>query len=109
MNTAIPRRRPLRDFRTVRESVGPTRGGDLTKAVQQLTSSRLFREANEHVRRAVNGFPEDRLDDPPVEDPRYSAYTQFIGLTQHDAYHAGQIVLLERAARAERRRATHGA
>jgi hypothetical protein len=42
-----------------------------------------LREANAQVRRAVNGFPEDRLDDPPVEDPRYSAYTQFIGLTQH--------------------------
>jgi hypothetical protein len=54
-------------------------------------------------------LPEDRLDDPPVEDPRYSAYTQFIGLTQHDAYHAGQIVLLKRAVQAERRRAAHDA
>jgi hypothetical protein len=68
-----------------------------------------LREANAQVRRAVNAFPEDRLDDPPVEDPRYSAYTQFIGLTQHDAYHAGQIVLLKRAFETERRRATHDA
>ena len=50
-------------------------------------------------------LPEDRLDDPPVEDPRYSAYTQFIGLTQHDAYHAGQIVLLKRTVQEKRRRA----
>jgi hypothetical protein len=27
----------------------------------------------------------------------YPAYTQFIGLTQHDLYHAGQISLLKRA------------
>jgi uncharacterized damage-inducible protein DinB len=71
-----------------------------------------LRELNAQVRRAVTGFPEDRLDDPPVEEPRYSAYTaytQFIGLTQHDAYHAGQIVLLKRAAQAERRRTAHDA
>jgi hypothetical protein len=30
-------------------------------------------------------------------DPPYSAFTQFVGLTQHDLYHAGQIVLLKRA------------
>jgi uncharacterized damage-inducible protein DinB len=66
-----------------------------------------LRELNAQVRRAVTRFPEDRLDDLPVEDPRHSAYTQFIGLTQHDAYHAGQIVLLKRAAQAERRRAAH--
>jgi hypothetical protein len=30
----------------------------------------------------------------------YSAYTQFIGITQHNLYHAGQIALLKRALRA---------
>ena len=68
-----------------------------------------LRELNAQVRRAVTGFPEDRLADPPVEDPRHSAYTQLIGLTQHDAYHAGQIVLLKRAVQAERRRTAHDA
>jgi hypothetical protein len=29
-----------------------------------------LRELNAQVRRAVTGFPDDRLDDPPVEDPR---------------------------------------
>jgi hypothetical protein len=28
----------------------------------------------------------------------YTAYTQFIGTTQHDLYHAGQIVLLKKTA-----------
>jgi hypothetical protein len=27
----------------------------------------------------------------------YTAYTQFIGITQHNLYHAGQIALLRRA------------
>ena len=49
------------------------------------------------------------LDDPPVEEPRYSGYRPFIGLRQHDAYHAGQIVLLKRAVQAERRRTAYDA
>jgi hypothetical protein len=32
-----------------------------------------------------------------VAQPPYTAYTQFIGITQHDAYHAGQIALLKKA------------
>jgi uncharacterized damage-inducible protein DinB len=68
-----------------------------------------LRELNAQVRHAVTGFPDDRLDDPSAEDPRHSAYTQFIGLTQHDAYHAGQIVLLKRAVQAKRRPAAHDA
>jgi uncharacterized damage-inducible protein DinB len=52
---------------------------------------------NHDVRLAVRGFPEARLDEPLVEEAPYSAYTQFIGLTQHDLYHAGQIMLLRRA------------
>ena len=52
---------------------------------------------NQRLREAVATFPEARLDEPLVPDPPYSAFTQFIGLTQHDLYHAGQIVLLRRA------------
>lgn len=52
---------------------------------------------NQHVRKAVAAFPATRLDEPLVEHPPYSAFTQFIGLTQHDLYHAGQIMLLRRA------------
>jgi uncharacterized damage-inducible protein DinB len=52
---------------------------------------------NRRVREAVATFPATRLDEPLVPHPPYSAFTQFIGLTQHDLYHAGQIVLLRRA------------
>ena len=58
-----------------------------------------LRRLNAQLRRAVSGFQQDRLDQPIVASPAYPAYSQFIGLTQHDLYHAGQIVLLKRAAR----------
>jgi hypothetical protein len=45
----------------------------------------------------VSLFPAARLFEPLIADPPYSAFTQFIGLTQHDLYHAGQIILLRRA------------
>lgn len=56
-----------------------------------------LRVLNEEVRRAVAGFDPARLDGPLVAEPPYPAYVQFIGLTQHDLYHAGQIALLKRA------------
>jgi uncharacterized damage-inducible protein DinB len=52
---------------------------------------------NAEVRRAISAFPAARLDAPLVPTPPYTAYVQFIGLTQHDLYHAGQIALLKRA------------
>jgi uncharacterized damage-inducible protein DinB len=58
---------------------------------------RALRELNGQLRRVVLGFDADRLDEPLVPEPPYTAYTQFIGMTQHDLYHAGQIVLLKRA------------
>jgi uncharacterized damage-inducible protein DinB len=65
---------------------------DWSAAVDEL------RRLNRQLRRVVAGFREDRLDDPLVPHPTYPAYAQFIGTTQHDLYHAGQIVLLKRAA-----------
>jgi uncharacterized damage-inducible protein DinB len=56
-----------------------------------------LRELHAELVRAVEGFPEARLDLPLVPESPYSAYTQFIGLTQHNLYHAGQIALLKRA------------
>jgi hypothetical protein len=56
-----------------------------------------LRTLNAEVRRAIAVFPPSRLDEPLVPDPPYSAYVQFIGITQHDLYHAGQIALLKRA------------
>lgn len=56
-----------------------------------------LRSANRDIRRAVLAFDPERLDEPLVPGSAYSAHVQFIGLTQHDAYHAGQIILLRRA------------
>ena len=52
---------------------------------------------NKKLRQAVRDFPDDRLDDLLVPEAPYTAYTQFIGVTQHNLYHAGQISLLKRA------------
>jgi len=61
------------------------------KAVQELT------RLNQELRKAVRDFPEERLDQPLVPESPFSAYAQFIGVTQHNLYHAGQISLLKRA------------
>lgn len=58
---------------------------------------RALHGLNEELRRAVRGFSAQRLDAPLVAEAPYTAYTQFIGVTQHNLYHAGQIVLLNRA------------
>ena len=52
---------------------------------------------NQMLRQAVRDFPDERLDEPLVPGVPYTAYTQFIGVTQHNLYHAGQIALLKRA------------
>jgi uncharacterized damage-inducible protein DinB len=56
-----------------------------------------LRALNEQIRREVAKFDPNRFDQPLVADPPYTAYTQFIGLTQHDLYHAGQSALLKKA------------
>jgi uncharacterized damage-inducible protein DinB len=56
-----------------------------------------LRRLNQQLREAVHAFPADRLDEPLVPEVPYSAYIQFIGVTQHNLYHAGQISLLKRA------------
>ena len=57
----------------------------------------VLRRFNQQLRQAVRAFPEERLDEPLVPEVPYTAYTQFIGVTQHNLYHAGQISLLKRA------------
>lgn len=52
---------------------------------------------NEKLRQAVRDFPVERLDEQLVPGSPYTAYTQFVGVTQHNLYHAGQIALLKRA------------
>jgi uncharacterized damage-inducible protein DinB len=58
---------------------------------------RALHGLNEELRQAVRGFSVERLDAPLVAEAPYTAYTQFIGITQHNLYHAGQVALLRRA------------
>ncbi len=55
-----------------------------------------LREVNGRLCKEVAGFNPEKLDQP-LAPGSSSAYTQFIGITQHDLYHAGQIVLLAKA------------
>ena len=61
------------------------------QAVQEL------KLLNKKLRQAVRDFSDELLDAPLVPEVPYTAYTQFIGVTQHNLYHAGQIALLKRA------------
>ncbi len=61
------------------------------QAVQDLA------RRNHALRKAVREFPAGRLDEPLVPEVSYTAYVQFIGVVQHQLYHAGQIALLKRA------------
>jgi uncharacterized damage-inducible protein DinB len=67
-----------------------------------------LRSLNVEARRIVAAFPSERLDQPLVDSPPYTAWVQFVGLTQHDLYHAGQIALLKRAMSASDRAAVAG-
>jgi hypothetical protein len=60
-------------------------------------TTRELAQLDEKLRRAVRDFPDERLDALLVPESPWTAYTQFIGVTQHNAYHAGQIALLKRA------------
>jgi uncharacterized damage-inducible protein DinB len=60
-------------------------------------SMAALRSLNQLARHAVQQLPDDRLDQPVVPHPPYTAWIQFTGLTQHDLYHAGQVALLKRA------------
>jgi hypothetical protein len=60
-------------------------------------SVRVLKQLNEDLREAIRSFPEEDLDQPLVPEAPYTAYTQFIGITQHNLYHAGQIALLKKA------------
>lgn len=69
----------------------PTTEENWQQTVQEL------KLLNKKLRQAVRAFSDERLDDPLVPEVPYTAYTQFIGVTQHNLYHAGQIALLKRA------------
>ena len=58
---------------------------------------RSLEDLNERLRQAVARFSPERLDEPLVAESPYTAHTQFIGINQHNLYHAGQIALLKKA------------
>ena len=60
-------------------------------------SMRVLKQLNVELRQAIESFPRERLDEPLVPEVPYTAYTQFIGVTQHHLYHAGQMALLKKA------------
>jgi len=60
-------------------------------------SMRVLKQLNVELRQAIESFPPERLDEPLVPEVPYTAYTQFIGVTQHHLYHAGQMALLKKA------------
>jgi uncharacterized damage-inducible protein DinB len=62
------------------------------------TVERLKRQDAE-LRQAIGAFPEERLDARLTAEGS-SAYNNFHGHVQHNAYHAGQIALLKKAGRA---------
>ena len=59
-------------------------------------SIRVLKQLNKDLRQAVRNFPRERLDEPLVPEAPYTAYTQFIGVTQHNLYHTGQMALLKK-------------
>jgi uncharacterized damage-inducible protein DinB len=62
------------------------------------TVARLEQQEAE-LRQAISEFPEERLDARLTAEGS-SAYNNFHGHVQHNAYHAGQISLLKKAGRA---------
>jgi uncharacterized damage-inducible protein DinB len=63
------------------------------RAVQNLV------EARDRLRRAVEGFRDEQLDERPSKRTNNSRYIMLHGIVQHDLYHAGQIALLKKALR----------
>jgi uncharacterized damage-inducible protein DinB len=58
------------------------------------------KQANAELVRTVAAFPALRLSEqvPGKSEPYYDFYYMFAGVVQHDLYHAGQIVMLKKAA-----------
>jgi len=72
---------------------------DAPTAANWAAALNVLRSLNEQLRAAVRRFNPDALDHL-MGNRKYTAYAQFIGVSQHDLYHTGQIVLLRRALRA---------
>lgn len=71
-----------------------------TDEAWRATVARLRRQETE-LRQAVEDFPDGRLDEPLMTGGT-PAYDNFHGHVQHNIYHAGQIVMLKKAAATQR-------
>jgi len=69
---------------------------DASEAAWKATMDTL-RKQEEKFRAAVSAFPENQLDEP-LDPGGSSAYNNFHGHVQHNLYHAGQIIMLKKAA-----------
>jgi len=78
-----------------------------SEAAWAETIERLNKQEAE-LRQAISVFPEERLE-ARLTSEGSSAYNNFHGHVQHNAYHAGQISLLKKASRAEQGLAGQGA
>jgi uncharacterized damage-inducible protein DinB len=67
-----------------------------TQSAWQETVSAL-RRANAELCECVRGFDSAALDEQLVRESPTTAYQNFIGIVEHDLYHAGQIMLMKRA------------
>jgi uncharacterized damage-inducible protein DinB len=67
-----------------------------TPSAWQETIAAL-RRANQALCDRLRTFPHEELERQLVPESPTTAYQNFIGIMQHDLYHAGQIVLLKRA------------
>ena len=72
-----------------------------TEGAWRATVGRVRRMHDELVN-AVGALPESRLRDR-VPGKRYDFYHMLHGIAQHELYHAGQIAILKKAARANLR------
>lgn len=69
---------------------------DTSPAAWQAAMARL-KEQEAKLDLAIGNYPDDKLGNP-IAPSGSSAYANFHGHVQHNAYHAGQIALLKKAA-----------
>jgi uncharacterized damage-inducible protein DinB len=72
------------------QDVPPVSGSAWAETLERL------RKQEAELRQAILAFPDERLDDRLTAEGS-SAYNNFHGHVQHNAYHAGQIALLKKA------------
>lgn len=65
---------------------------------------RWLEQSDRELRQAIAAFPPAGLDQPASPGASYSAYVLIHGAVQHYIYHAGQIALLKKGAKARRER-----